>query len=333
MRVAVCLYGEPRTYKYTAKYLKEHYEKIGNNEVDYFGYIWAEEGKDVCRPESRKSYIKDDLQEDLNKLYNTSHIQVKDSKLYLEKSRLFRYPNLYNAQVKSLELALEQCIDYDLYILDRLDTIKYQYSYDKKNKKFHFHVLGLDYCAIPGEVFSGKAIGTSQYSSLDEKMRFKNSFFKHGYVGDRILCMSRKQAFNYATQLLPWMIHGKHHIGYYSEEMLNKFFVEYIRVGYVNGQEFNLEPGWILRKHCVEFVETEFKLEESEDRLGLISILCNSFDKDFNSVLGYKWVGNVSYSNYENSLKEKFYTRIRDNYPEFMDKYVGKNSYEIRNII
>lgn len=182
MNLAVCFYGEPRTYKYNVGFIRNFYE-IGGINVDYFLAI---QDRDGCGCSSWVTtyveYDADILRSELVELFETDNVEILFPCKAVDNLQRLGIPILYYSQVKALENAvLPVDRKYDLIILDRLDSYR------------PFRKLNIS--EITQEIREGKAVGVEDIQGTCPL-----------HVSDRTLIFNKELALEYYSTILPWRI-------------------------------------------------------------------------------------------------------------------------------
>lgn len=162
MRVAVCLSGQPRTYREVARNVREVFE-VPEVEVDYYIHTWTE---DTCGNVGiyNRKYDRVALKKDLELLYSPKAIKVEHWSQIPALGVSHWAPKTYSMS-KALELCYASGVQYDIVVWTRLDmyrAVNTTGDVDYKAAKFNYReatrLLELDRNHI--------LYGTSPYESV-----------------------------------------------------------------------------------------------------------------------------------------------------------------------
>lgn len=120
-KVAVCLSGQPRTYKEVARNIREVFESP-EVQVDYYIHTWTEDTEGNVAI-ARITYDRILLTKDLESLYHPKAIKVEHWSKIPELRRSHWAPKTYSMS-KALELCYQSGEVYDIIVWTRLDMYR-----------------------------------------------------------------------------------------------------------------------------------------------------------------------------------------------------------------
>lgn len=264
MKVAICLCGEPRTYRWSANSIRKHYEVPGVD-VCYFIFVWDRDlagysGAGSFRTHGLEYYTEYDsdlLQRELKNLYPKSKVQVGSAEEGLQEAEQGGYMNLFNAQQKVMQMFVEEIAktSFDLCILDRIDGFRADRRFIEGCLEVNY--IQVCYNRIPENVYAGLSVGSSNFN-LEYDLESHNKPF----IGDRVLCFSQELAVRYGQDITTYFT-NQGLLGNYVGRVAEAGLLEYIRKGMgitvVDCKQAYLETGWLLRKPATVYLEEQLQ--------------------------------------------------------------------------
>lgn len=120
-RVAVCLSGQPRTYREVARNIREVFEAPGV-QVDYYIHAWLEDSSVNIKLLTRR-FNREELQQSFEELYSPKGLLLEHWEDIPGLSDFYWAPKTYSMS-KALELCYSSGIDYDIVVWTRLDMYR-----------------------------------------------------------------------------------------------------------------------------------------------------------------------------------------------------------------
>ena len=120
-KIAVCLSGQPRTYKEVARNIRDVFE-IPEVDVDYYIHAWTEDSSQNIRMVN-KQYDRKELQQSLEELYQPKGLEVEHWTDKVELGTTYWFPKTYS-MFRALDMCYTSNIRYDIVVWTRLDMYR-----------------------------------------------------------------------------------------------------------------------------------------------------------------------------------------------------------------
>lgn len=125
-KVAVCLSGEPRTYRHCAESIKKHYSSSRGNEFFFFGHTWS--GNSYKRFQPSGFYVYEFTKEDKNQIsqelknhFNFADLEVEDQ--FIQDGLTSWFYSMMKANFLKQQYEVKHNMMFDLVIHSRYDLV------------------------------------------------------------------------------------------------------------------------------------------------------------------------------------------------------------------